>query len=312
MENSKIEWTDCTFNPWIGCAKVSPGCQHCYAETLMNTRMGRVEWGPNGTRVRTSASYWKQPLRWNEEAMRNGERKRVFCGSLCDVFEDREDLEPWRIDLMKLIEKTPYLDWLLLTKRPENVKRMIEKAQEQSGAGVYADVWIMRTGVWIGTSVENQEQADKRIPHLLSIPACVRFLSMEPLLGPVDLGFGEVMPGRWQWMDHGSLHWVIVGGESGHNARPMHPEWVRSIKRQCQAAGVPFFFKQWGEWGLADYLDVPSVWVDEDTGAIVVRTLPRVEPPPFRSAAVMKRIGKHAAGRLLDGREWNEFPEATR
>lgn len=310
MKNSKIEWTDHTFNPWIGCAKVSTGCANCYA-------------GIYGTRKRTSPTYWRGPIFWNKEAAQSKVRPRVFCGSLCDVFEDRPELDSSRIDLMMLIEKTPYLDWLLLTKRPENVKPLIERAQEQAGAGVYADTWIMRTGVWIGTSVEDQDAADKRIPHLLKIPAQVRFLSMEPLLGPVDLHqiptgderypYLNALTGiRWREVtilpDGTSLRsfdedtyfdttpytvdWVIVGGESGHNARPMDPEWTLSIRNQCQFADVPFYFKQWGEWWPHDQ----GEWIGG----------PSIDPDA--PDAEFYKVGKHAAGRLLNGREWNEFP----
>ena len=328
-KNSSIEWTDHTFNPWVGCAKVSAGCQHCYAEALMDTRFGRVQWGVNGTRQQTNPANWVQVRRWNAEAVRTGVRRRVFCGSLCDWLEDRHDTNAWRISLLELIELTHGLDWLMLTKRPENAVRLIQQA-----AGRSVESFFERNPhVWFGTSVENQEQADKRIPHLLNIPARVRFLSMEPLLGPVDLtriDYGGE-PGSaidclrelyWQWYYDGdhlidkaptddarTVNWVIVGGESGNNARPMHPDWARSIRAQCQAAGVPFFFKQWGEWALADYGELPSVWVDEDTVKVVERTTNQPEPPPFRSAAIMRRVGKHAAGRLLDGREWNEVPE---
>jgi protein gp37 len=260
-KDSKIEWTDHTFNPWIGCSKVSPGCQHCYAETLMDKRMGRVQWGPNGTRERSSETYWRQPFKWNREAGNAGVRQRVFCASLADVFEDRPELRPWRTDLFAMIQHTPHLDWLLLTKRPENVIEMV--------------VWDapgckLPENVWIGSSVENQEQADKRIPELLRVPARVRFLSMEPLLGSVDLPtphvlgmhhymttghqvlFGSALGQRAEcvqcrkvWTGVG-VDWIIVGGESGRNARPMHPDWARGIRDQCQAAGVPFFMKQMG------------------------------------------------------------------
>jgi protein gp37 len=193
MGKTTIEWTASvnpdgtttpgyTFNPWIGCAKVSPGCANCYAETLMDKRMGRVQWGVNGTRVHTSDSNWKKPYQWNRKAQEEGVRKRIFCASLADVFEDRPELVPWRADLFAMIDATPNLDWLLLTKRPENIKRLWPFGWYEDKGGPFT--W---PNVWIGTSVENQEQADKRIPHLLSIPASVRFLSMEPLLGPVDL-----------------------------------------------------------------------------------------------------------------------------
>jgi protein gp37 len=274
-ENSSIEWTDHTFNPWLGCAKVSAGCLHCYAETLMDTRYGRVEWGVNGTRVRTSEANWRKPSQWNRQAEKEGRRYRVFCSSLADVFEDRPELAPWRRDLLALIASTPHLDWLLLTKRPENVSRMIGEAIgriDHADQTHSARVWLMRhPNVWIGTSVEDQDAADTRIPHLLRIPAAVRFLSMEPLLGPVDLNrhfWSRYDPGTCQDDRLPALiDWVIVGGESGKGARPMQEEWVRDIKRQCDDAGVPFLFKQWGG------------------------------------------VNKKATGRILDGREWSAWPE---
>lgn len=268
-ENSKIEWCHHTFNPWIGCTKVSDGCANCYAEEMMDHRYGRAQWGPGGTRVRTSDTNWKKPLLWDRAAAAAGERHRVFCASLADVFEDRPELETWRYDLFFLIEKTPHLDWLLLTKRPENVVESINPTM------------LALPNVWIGTSVENQEQADKRIPELLKIPAAVRFLSMEPLLGPVDLSL------RWDRLEFvPGIHWVIVGGESGRNARPMHPDWARGLRDQCQAAGVPFLMKQWGEWTPEN------------------NTPTRAE----RHSWGLYRVGKHAAGRSLDGRTWDEFP----
>ena len=221
MKNSKITWTDHTFNGWIGCTKVSPGCRNCYACTMMDTRYGRVQWGPCGTRQRTSVQYWRQPLRWNAEAKEAGVRHRVFSASLADVFEKRDELIHWRNELHDLIRRTPFLDWLLLTKRPE----------------VAADYYRwhdMPDNVWLGTSVENQATAGARIRILTNIPARVRFLSIEPLL--------EEIPN----IDLTGISWVIVGGESGPKCRPMMAEWVRSLRDQCQAAATPFFFKQWG------------------------------------------------------------------
>jgi protein gp37 len=253
-ENSKIEWTHHTFNPWRGCTKVSPGCAHCYAETLSHRNPATLGvWGDKGTRVVAAESYWRQPLKWDREARAAGERRRVFCASLADVFEDRPDLVAPRVRLFHLINETPNLDWLLLTKRPENVRRF------QGGAGVPRS-WAesMPPNVWIGTSVEDQERADERIPHLLAIPAAVRFLSIEPLLGPVDLRrIPNLSPDRCRYFDdvesltlNGKVypsrrvHWVIVGGESGPKSRPMDRAWVLAIRDQCRAAGVPFFFKQ--------------------------------------------------------------------
>ena len=227
MKNSKIEWTKHTFNPWIGCSKCSAGCDNCYACDMMDVRWKRALWGAAGTRLRTTGATWANPLKWNRES----ESARVFCASLADVFENyRGDgsapdrpvsLDPWRHDLFDLIEKTPNLEWLLLTKRPQNAAKFLKKR--------------LPGNLWIGTSVEDQKAADQRIPHLAGIPAKVRFLSCEPLLGPLDLR-----------RHLAGVDWVIVGGESGKSPRPMDPSWVRDIRDQCVAAGVAFLFKQWG------------------------------------------------------------------
>ena len=218
MENSNISWTNNTFNPWIGCTKVSPGCLHCYAESLMDTRRKRVKWGRGNPRSRTSAEYWKQPMRWNKQAAAEGKRIKVFCASLADVF-DGEVADAWRDDLFTLIRNTPNLDWQLLTKRPENAVRYAAGIQWPQNA-------------WLGVSVEDQERAG-RAEIIAQVPAPVRFLSCEPLLGPVKLNLN-------------GIGWVIVGGESGPGCRPMQKEWVIDIHDQCRAANVPFFFKQWG------------------------------------------------------------------
>lgn len=248
MGQTKIEWTATvghdgaispgfTFNPWIGCQKVSPGCMNCYALDLMETRYQRVKWGPTGERKRTSDTYWRQPIRWNKQAEANGVRTKVFCASLADVFEDRPEVIPWRNDLFALIEQTPSLDWLLLTKRPENITAMFPTKWRAHKWGKPPE------NIWFGTSVENQEQADKRIPHLLKVDARIRFLSMEPLLG-------EVMLRRWIPPSDGwapsPINWIIVGGESGSQARPMQIEWAQDIRRQCSKANIPFFMKQIG------------------------------------------------------------------
>lgn len=302
-EHSKIEWTDHTFNPVIGCTKVSDGCKFCYAEEMMDKRYGKAKWGPGQTRVRTSAANWKEPYKWNNQAEVEGRRARVFCASLADVFEDHPDWEVPRIDLFRVIDETPWLDWLLLTKRPQNVMPFLRGILNESS---------FPSNVWIGTSVENQAAADERIPHLLGIPANVHFLSMEPLLGPVDLSMwvhddlpedddGAPYPGK--------INWVIVGGESGHEARPMHPAWVRSIREQCQAAGAPFLFKQWGE-----YVPVSS---DSPMPLRQVRSLLFMRPggeilqgEDFITPGdvALWRAGKKVAGRLLDGVEWNQLP----
>lgn len=252
--NSKIEWTDHTFSPWIGCTKISPACDHCYAERSAPARVKRAAgvetWGPNGQRVRTSKAYWRDPLKWNAEAQRTGTRPRVFCASLADVFDNAVPPE-WRDDLFALISATPHLDWLLLTKRIGNVGNMLP---------VPFGFDRLYPNVWLGITVCNQEEADRDILKLLQIEAAKRFLSIEPLLGQLNLT-DVLMPGSGHGHHEFSpiitgnslkrsdpsspkIDWVIVGGESGPGARPMHPDWVRSLRDQCTSAGVPFFFKQ--------------------------------------------------------------------
>lgn len=247
-ETTRIAWATSTFNPWIGCTKVGPGCTGCYAEALMDKRMGRVKWGAGQKRRRTSATYWDQPLAWNRKAAESGQPWRVFCGSLCDVF-DNEVPDNWRADLLDLIGATPSLTWLLLTKRIGNAAEMIRWAIGARTAG-----WARN--VWIGATVVNQEEADRDIPKLLRVPAAVRFLSIEPMLGPIDLS--AFQPFLWatnktvrgaRGLIGGQIDWVIVGGESdqpGHKARPFDIAWARDIVRQCKAAGVPVFVKQLG------------------------------------------------------------------
>ena len=234
MQNSNIEWTDDTFNPWIGCEKNSPGCKFCYAEAFM-TRKPRWTntWGPASTttRLKTSAANWRKPLKWNEAAGQAGERRKVFCASLADVFEDNPLLVDWRRELLEMIVRCDNLDWLLLTKRPENVTEFIERE-----SGINYNRWFQQNKhVAIGTSIENQAAFDKRIKALVDIPTWTNFLSVEPLLGEVDL-----------YLNYYQIDWVIVGGESGPNARPMSEDWVRSVRNQCQQTGTAFFFKQWG------------------------------------------------------------------
>ncbi len=345
-QNSKIEWTDHTFNPVRGCEKISPGCANCYAarEAIRFPNIRGI-WGCSGTRIVAVPDAWKQPLRWNREAERRRvrelhsvapgvphhfKRPRVFCASLADVFEDwKGDLrfpaalapkgwvtarwngtqlvrefdetpmpDGWRkatmadmrTELFQLIEATPNLDWQLLTKRPENVMRMVPEHWREK----FPD------NVWMGTTVEDQQRADERIPILLKIPAKVRFLSCEPLLGPVDL-HSKIQKQQSPIVNPlADIHQVIIGGESGSKARPMHPDWARSLRDQCLAAGVPVFFKQWGE-----YLPHSQVALNSD-GSSAALTL-------SKSYLIINQehfyyVGKDKAGRLLDGREWNEMP----
>ncbi|HEX4407378.1 MAG TPA: DUF5131 family protein [Xanthobacteraceae bacterium] len=225
MENSKIQWTDHTFNPWIGCQHVSPGCDHCYAESMMDRRYGKVEWGPGGQRKRTSEQNWKLPLRWAKAAKRYGIRPRVFCASLADVWDNQVPSQ-WRSDLFVLISATPELDWLLLTKRPENIRKMLPGAT----AGLLEWPW---SNVWLGATCETQECYDHRWPILRRIPAAVHFISYEPALGPLTLQSSPKLP-----------DWIICGGESGSDARTMARWWAENLLDECRDSKVPFFMKQ--------------------------------------------------------------------
>lgn len=289
-ENSKIEWTDHTFNPWTGCTKVSPGCDHCYAESWAK-RSGTVRWGAGEPRRRTTEANWRLPLKWNAQAESEGRRFRVFCSSLADVFDNAVPPE-WRRDLFDLISDTPCLDWLLLTKRIGNAPAMIDAA---ASAGALLPTF----NVWLGATVVNQEEADRDIPKLLQEQARVRFLSIEPMLGPIDL-----VP--YIHCDVGNaIDWIICGGESGPGARPMHPDWARSLRDQCKAAGVPFLFKQWGE-------HAPTTRTMAEVAASKQKhvVVPFSEKWAF-PAGIVDRVGKKAAGRLLDGVQHDGFPEVA-
>lgn len=242
-----IAWTDCTFNPWRGCTKVSAGCANCYAEKMSKRNPAVLgEWGPHGQRAMAAPSYWRLPAQWDKAAKRDGVRRRVFCASLADVFEDRPELVGPRRTLFSTIAATPNLDWLLLTKRPENIARLIPDA--------------CLPNVWLGVSVEDQAAAVARIPILLDTPAAVRFVSYEPSLGPVrfdrlataDLGRLDALrgchfvDGRNEPLPTPRIDWLIVGGESGPTARPFDIAWARSVVEQCKAAGVACFVKQVG------------------------------------------------------------------
>lgn len=348
---TKIEWCDSTFNPWEGCTKVSPGCDHCYAEAR-NTRFGGGEaanWGQGAPRRRTSAANWRKPLAWNKrpfycccncewrgETLRDDmcpacgcipaeTRRRVFCASLADWLDNEAPIE-WLVDLLDLIRRTPNLDWLLLTKRIGNWDPRLRKAAGEAGAkgengsSAASDTWGFifdwlngwpPENVWLGATVVNQAEADRDIPKLLATPATVRFLSMEPLLGPVDFA--------GMWVEHGNpaihenvlerLDWIIVGGESGANARWMCLEWVRSLRDQCEATGTPFLFKQWGEW-----VSTEQAVNDLKPGAHEVICFDSRPLGPTRGGSFTYgnefhyRPGKRMAGRLLDGRTWDQFP----
>ncbi len=226
--NTKISWTHHSFNTHWGCVEAGPGCAFCYARTF-SKRLGLDLWGKNAPRRFFDDKHWKQPLTWNAKAKKEGTRFRVFCASMADVFEDRRDLDKIRNRLWDLTLNTPSLDWQILTKRPENILKMVPS--------IWRDQWPMN--VWPGTTAENQEWANRRIPHLLEIPAAVRFLSAEPLIDQVYLQ-------DWMSRNGGGLSWVIVGGESGPKARPMDLSWARLIVESCRAFRVPVFVKQLG------------------------------------------------------------------
>lgn len=311
-KNSKIEWTDHTANLWWGCQKVHSGCDHCYAEALDNRWSGN-HWGPKTTR-RPIKGVWTDLARFQKEASESGTTARVFVGSMMDIFEKPMPLDDGNGGQMSgsdtghlrsmLFQQIgsglyPNLIFLFLTKRPGNILKMIP------------DRWRYAPpkNIMYGTSIVDQETAERMVPELLQVPG-KHFLSMEPLLGPVNLrqlkrmtGTGQKTLNSLTGIEHfddidtskhntwaGKVDWVIVGGESGHHARPMHPDWVRSILTQCTRAETPFFFKQWGEW---------------------IRTpvpVPKVEAKFISPHTYFSRVGKKDAGRVLDGETWNQLP----
>lgn len=307
-EKTEISWTDATFNPWWGCQKVSPACDHCYAERdAKRFAAGKVLWGVGSKRrifeVSTPAGkkHWDAPLHWAKTMpAKLGRRPRVFCASMADVF-DKDAPHDERVRLFDLIERTPELDWLLLTKRIGNVKAYMPVTWREG-----------QPNVWLGITVVNQEEADRDIPKLLAVPARVRFLSIEPMLGPINLHpwlceYGNVAKpeqrmGPYCEARKDGLHWIICGGESGPHARPSHPDWARSLRDQCAAAGVSFHFKQHGEWiGVPDLGRLPGG--DGHGFGVFDRCA-------YDQEHESVRIGKKAAGRLLDGVEHNGFPIA--
>ena len=268
-DTTKIEWTDHTFNPWLGCTKVSAGCTHCYAETL-TTRYGWAKWGPGQARKRTSIANWKKPLTWNRKAERDGVRRRVFCASLCDVF-DHEAPAGAREDLWNLIRQCPFLDWQLLTKRPENIAEYLPDD--------WGDGW---PNVWLGTTTEDQSAYDLRWPILSAIPAAVHFISYEPAIGSLMIRGGGL-----PHFDK-TPAWIIIGGESGNGARTMNPDWARELIAECDPFRIPIFLKQWGT-----YKSNPIVF-EQGKNRVAAEYL---DPPSN---------GK--GGGLLDGRLLREFP----
>lgn len=298
--NSAIEWTKHTHNWWEGCEKVSDGCTNCYAETRA-VRFGHSRggkhlplWGPDSVRKLRSDAYWREPLKWNREAEAACKGASVFCMSLGDVFEVLQ-AEPMASDMAaarqrgaELIRQTKWLRWLLLTKRPENAPALL--------AGMFPEG--MPNNVMVGVTVENQRAADERLPvvmgELRSMLRLGVFLSLEPLLGPVDLS---------RWLGQTGIVWGISGGESGRRARPSHPDWHRSLRHQFTSAGVPFLFKQHGEW-----LAVTGGTPEERLALEAGYQWDGIPTHVWADNAVSYRVGKKAAGRMLDGRTWDEVP----
>lgn len=354
-----IQWTDHTFNPWWGCEKVSPGCAHCYAEGVAERYHGPI-WGPGHDFRFFGDSHWNEPLRWNRASERDAttgtglkRRHRVFCASMADVFEDRPELEVHRRRLFRMIEETPFLDWQVLTKRPEFARDWLhsyyqEWSDEMNSALWLAQGWVLRDelewgtlpNLWIGVSIENA-RFTWRAEVLREIPAAVRFISAEPLLGPLIgvtvsefIDFRDDPPrsiGVKKPLDLTGIDWVIVGGESGPKARPMHPDWAREIRDACACRCDPlpepcdcdhpaFFFKQWGQFEplighmppgqrniyvLIDGHAEP--WYGSMHGSV---TRWGEQARDSRGNALLLRVAKKAAECDLDGCAWAEFPRS--
>lgn len=328
-KSTGIIWTKSTFGAWIGCSQVSPACDHCYAKAMFDDRLHKAKWGPGMPRVRTSPAHWKEPLKWNREAPDSEFAGRkgfwpVFVNSASDVFDNEVDPQ-WRADLFSLIRATPNLTWLLLTKRIGNAKEMINEAIRampmMAGEEPFMPPFMPDSrylfNFWLGATVVNQAEADRDIPKLLAVTAAKRFLSIEPMLGAIDLHPALIAP-----IAGGSQHglrfidWVIAGGESGPGARPMHPDWVRSLRDQCAAAGVPFLFKQWGEYEIAstanghydpDMATNPAMWVHYD-GKTTKPSYARDDCYEIGHAWAMIKVGTKKSGNHLDNRQHLEFP----
>lgn len=339
-DNSAIEWTDATWNIVTGCSVTSPGCTNCYAMKLAGTRLQHEESragltietkaGPvwNGT-TRFNEQWLDQPLRWRRP-------RKVFVCAHGDLFHESVPDE-WIDRVFAVMALCPQHTFQVLTKRSDRmrdyftnplragiVQTVVDNMESEDDcpfgdahAPWVIDPWPL-PNVWLGVSVEDQQRADERIPDLLATPAAVRWISAEPLLGPVDLesircdgwvikalSGGIYRPFGATWGQHTRLDWVVAGGESGPGARPMHPDWARSLRDQCAAAGVPFLFKQWGDW--APLGDVDQA-IGKPAADLMADGLRVVHPNPGTTPLV--RIGKKAAGRLLDGVQHDGYPEA--
>lgn len=296
MNKTTIEWTDYTWNPVTGCSKVSQGCKNCYAETMANRF-----WGD-----RKFTDVQIHPDRLNHSDFGKWRGKKVFVCSMSDLFHERVPFY-FIFDVFRRFYYLSDITFQVLTKRPGRALEFIKWAK--SAEPIFCDEYLsVLPNVWIGTSCEDQATANERIPLLLQIPAAVRFLSLEPLLGPIDLlSFYNPLSGYWTYLNQekdltvrSEIHWVIAGGESGHGARPMHPDWVRSIRDQCAGANVPFFFKQWGEW--VDNQNMPREYVSGNYKQ-------HVFDDNTVSAVEVWKIGKSKSGNTLDGKQHLEFPK---
>ena len=292
-DKTKIEWSDATWNPVTGCTKVSEGCRHCYAATFAERWRGTPgHYFENGFDLTLRPDKLDQPLRWTKP-------RKIFVNSMSDLFH-KDIPDEFIRKVWEVMVACPRHTFQVLTKRPERMREWVSVHGVEISGGKPA------SNIWLGTSVENQKAADERIPLLLQTPAAIRFLSCEPLLGSVNLNQIKVPNDKREFHlsalqeQHddcfynapSTIDWVITGGESGHGARPMHPDWARNLRDQCQAVGVAYFFKQWGEWAPEE--NYPDY-------------IPSGTSYDFTNETVWK-VGKKSAGRLLDGREWNEFP----
>lgn len=333
MSKSKIEWTDHVWNPVTGCTKISPGCQNCYAERMSKRLAGRCGYPKDDPfKVTLHQDRLEEPLHWKKPC-------RIFACSMGDLFHEDVPFDFIFNAWLTMVSVSCFKHrFLILTKRPERMLAFYQWTQERIKRGI-CGVEFERNHIWLGVTAENQEQADKRIPVLLQIPAAVRFVSVEPMLGPVDLrawldGNGAYGPAAFckhcgiietttesnHEIDYAAIDWVICGGESGPGARPMHRDWVRSLRDQCQAAETSFFFKQWGEWSPAEieddsYMLGGRAINDPRGGRMSVAKFPlhtrnnRYWRLDENHLAV--KVGKKIAGRLLDGKIWDQFPNVA-
>ncbi|MDR6861946.1 phage Gp37/Gp68 family protein [Phycicoccus sp. 3266] len=309
--STKIEWTDETWNPVTGCTKVSPGCDHCYAEGIAHRFAGTKAY-PNGFDVTLRPERLEQPLRWTRPRM-------VFVNSMSDLFH-RDIPDEYIARVFAVMALASQHTFQILTKRHGRMRSLLSdrwwsetllpELIHELAAGRGYEVRYPLPNVWLGVSTEDQQRAELRIPALLDTPAAVRFISAEPLLGPIDL-FSRSSIDR-----NPQLDWVIVGGESGPGARPMHPNWARRLRDQCAEAEIAFFLKQWGEWVPESFLkhrdNAPAAFLDADGMCRpLVNGIP-TDPPRARGDAItIRRVGKKTAGRVLDGRQHTAWPKAV-